>query len=73
MHFVKWLANYKTYDPNTNEPPDLKKEILIYIKKIINLITLKNIFAQFGLNLIHSDHKSMPKVKQHRLAHPKTN
>ena len=39
----------------------------------INLITLKNIFAQLGLNRAHLDHKSMSKIKQHKLAHPKTN
>ena len=46
----------------------------IYIIFIINLITLKNIFAQLGLNLAHPDHKSIyPKIKQYRSAHLKTN
>ena len=46
-----------------NEPPDLNIYIYIYIlyKKyfFVNLITLKNIFAQLGLNLAHPDHKSI--------------
>ena len=38
-----------------------KKKNYIYKYKIliINLITFKNIFAQFGLNLAHPDHKSI--------------
>ena len=40
--------------------PRLEKKF-IYIKYffIINLMTLKNIFAQLGLNLAHPDHKSI--------------
>ena len=36
-----------------------KKYAYIYKIFIINLITLKNIFAQLGLNLAHPDHKSI--------------
>ena len=51
-----------------------KKYAYIYKIFIINLITLKNIFAQLGLNLAHPDHKSIyPKIKQYRSAHLKTN
>ena len=50
-------------------PPDLK----IYIIFLINLIIIKNIFVQLGLNLAHADYKSMLKIKQHRSAHTRTN
>ena len=33
--------------------PDLKKKIIYINYFFINLITLKNIFAQLGLNLAH--------------------
>ena len=36
-------------------PPDLK----IYIIFFINLIIIKNIFVQLGLNLTHPNHKSI--------------
>ena len=41
-------------------PLTSKKKKKLYIYKIfINLITFKNIFAQFGLNLAHPDPKSI--------------
>ena len=43
----KSRGSFTSKSGGPNEPPDLKKKIYIYIKYFfINLITLKNIFAQ---------------------------
>ena len=51
---AKSSGGYTCKSGGSNEPPNLN--IYIYF---VNLITLKNIFAQLGLNLAHPNHKSI--------------